>query len=148
MSFSTRNMKALVYDRRELTIKTCLHFRPVAVILNWVYLMFFLASKDYSRVSSSTTSFSSQLRAFVPPWTKIMSESDQPSVDCCKMLSLQLVNCWTCLIIKRWKYNPHERRCSPGWSVCVCVCKRALKLTGKIHFELRRVQTIKYTHNM
>ncbi len=23
-----------VYDRRELTIKTCLHFRPVAVILN------------------------------------------------------------------------------------------------------------------
>ncbi len=30
-----------VYDRRELTIKTCLHFRPVAVILNWVYLMFF-----------------------------------------------------------------------------------------------------------
>ncbi len=37
-----------VYDRRELTIKTCLHFRPVAVILNWVYLMgfyFILASK-------------------------------------------------------------------------------------------------------
>ncbi len=21
-----------------------------------------------------------------------------------------------------WKYNPHERRCSPGWSVCVCAC--------------------------
>ncbi len=56
-----------VYDRRELTIKTCLHFRPVAVILNSVYLMFFLASKDYSRVSSSTTSFSSQRCAFVPP---------------------------------------------------------------------------------
>ncbi len=60
-----------VYDRRELTIKTCLHFRPVAVILNWVYLMFFLASKDYSRVSSSTTSFPSQRRAFVPPWPKL-----------------------------------------------------------------------------
>ncbi len=38
------------------------------------------------------------------------------------MLSLQLLNCWTCLIIKRWKYNPHERRCSSGWSVCACVC--------------------------
>ncbi len=60
-----------VYDRRELIIKTCLHFRPVAVILNWVYLMFFLASKDYSRVSSSTTSFSSQRRAFVPPRPKL-----------------------------------------------------------------------------
>ncbi len=45
----------------------CLHFRPVAVILNGVYLMFFLASKDYSCVSSRTTSFSSQQRAFVPP---------------------------------------------------------------------------------
>ncbi len=41
------------------------------------------------------------------------------------MPSLQLLNCWTCLIIKRWKYNPHERRCSSGWSVCVCVCLRA-----------------------
>ncbi len=68
--FSTRNISP-VYDRRELTIKTCLHFRPVAVILNWVYLMFFLASKDYSRVSSSTTSFSSQRRTFVPPWPKL-----------------------------------------------------------------------------
>ncbi len=26
-----------VYDRRELTIKTCLHFRPVAVILNCLF---------------------------------------------------------------------------------------------------------------
>ncbi len=60
-----------VYDRRELIIKTCLHFRPVAVILNYVYLMFFLASKDYSRVSSSTTFFSSQQHAFVPPWPKL-----------------------------------------------------------------------------
>ncbi len=33
--------------------------------------MFFLASKDYSRVSSSTTSFSSQRRAFVPLWPKL-----------------------------------------------------------------------------
>ncbi len=49
----------------------CLHFRPVAVILNGVYLMFFLASKDYSCVSSRTTSFSSQRRAFVPPWPKL-----------------------------------------------------------------------------
>ncbi len=39
--------------------------------------------------------------------------------------------------------------------VCVCVCLRAcvparhtLKLTSKVHFELRRVQTIKYTQNM
>ncbi len=32
--------------------------------------MFFLASKGYSRVSSSTTSFSLQRRAFVPPWPK------------------------------------------------------------------------------
>ncbi len=27
------------------------------------------------------------------------------------------INCWTCLIIKCWKYNPHERRCSPQWHV-------------------------------
>ncbi len=64
------------------------------------------------------------------------------------MPSLQLLHCWTCLIIKRWKYNPHERRFSSGWSVsrvcgvCVCVFAcvrawRALKLTSKIHFELR-----------
>ncbi len=33
VEFSTRNISP-VYDRRELTIKTCLHFRPVAVILN------------------------------------------------------------------------------------------------------------------
>ncbi len=76
------------------------------------------------------------------------SESDQSSVDCCKMPSLQLLNCWTCLIIKCWKYNPHERRCSSGWSVCVfarvcvcvCVCvraRRAPKQTSKVHFELR-----------
>ncbi len=55
------------------------------------------------------------------------------------MPSLQLINCWTCLIIKRWKYNPHERCCSPGWSVCVCVracvrAWRALKLTCKLHW--------------
>ncbi len=37
------------------------------------------------------------------------------------MPSLQLLNCWTCLIIKCWKYNPHERCCSSGWSVCACV---------------------------
>ncbi len=90
----------------------------------------------------------------------LTSESDQSSVDCCKMPSLQLLNCWTCLIIKRWKYNPHERRCSSGWSVCVCVCvcvcarvcvcvfarmcvcvcarvRRAPKLTSKVHFELQ-----------
>ncbi len=61
----------------------------------------------------------------------LTSESDQSSVDCCKMPSLQLLNCWTCMIIKRWKYNPHERRCSP----CMCVrARRALKLTSKGHF--------------
>ncbi len=54
--------------------------------------------------------------------------------------SLQLQICWTCLIIKCWKYNPHERRCSPGWSVCVCVrvlARHTLKLTSKVHFELQ-----------
>ncbi len=80
------------------------------------------------------------------PDQNLTSESDQSSVDCCKMPSLQLLNCWTCLIIKRWKYNPHERRCSSGWSVCVClrarVCarpRRAPKQTSKVtlHFELR-----------
>ncbi len=136
----------------------------MAVILNWVYLMFFLASKDYSRVSSNTTSFSSQRRAFVPPDQNITSESDQSSVDCCKMPSLQLLNCWTCLIMKCWKYNPHERRCSSGWSVCVCVCvcARACVCVCVRAYECAcvcvcvrarrapsfgRVQTIKYTHN-
>ncbi len=32
--FQHAQHKSPVYDRRELTIKTCLHFRPVAVILN------------------------------------------------------------------------------------------------------------------
>ncbi len=66
------------------------------------------------------------------------------------MPSLQLLNCWTCLIIKRWKYNPHERCCSSGWSVCVrvCVCaraRRAPKQTSKVGYALSfgRVQTIK-----
>ncbi len=65
------------------------------------------------------------------PDQNLTSESDQSSVDCCKMLSLQLLNCWTCLIIKRWKYNPHERRCSPGWSVRVRVCVRACAARSK-----------------
>ncbi len=82
--------------------------------------MFFFLLLRIIAVSSCTTSFPSQWRAFVPPWPNLTSESDQSSVDCCKMPSLQLLNCWTCLI-KRWKYNPHERRCSPGWSVCVCL---------------------------
>ncbi len=38
------------------------------------------------------------------------------------MLSLLLLNCGTCLIIKRWKYNPHKRCYFPGWNMCVCVC--------------------------
>ncbi len=67
-----------------------------------------------------TTSFPSQRRAFVPPWPKLNVRIR--SIVCCKMQSLQLLNCWTCLIIKCWKYNPHERRCSSGWSVCACVC--------------------------
>ncbi len=41
------------------------------------------------------------------------------------MPSLLLLNCGTCLLIKRRKYNPRERSCSPGWNVCVCVCVRA-----------------------
>ncbi len=52
----------------------------------------------------------------------LTSESDQSFFDCCKMPSLQLLNCWTCLIIEHWKHNPHERRCFVGWSVCVCAC--------------------------
>ncbi len=90
-------------------------------------------------------SLHSGAHSFLPD-QNLTSESDQSSVDCCKMPSLQLLNCWTCLIIKRWKYNPHERRCSSGWSVClrararVCVCaraRRARKQTSKVHFELR-----------
>ncbi len=66
-------------------------------------------------------SLHSGAHSFLPD-QNLTSESDQSSVDCCKMPSLQLLNCWTCLIIKRWKYNPHERCCSSGWSVCACVC--------------------------
>ncbi len=65
-------------------------------------------------------SLHSGAHSFIPDQNST-SESDQSFVDCCKMQSLQLLNCWTCMIIKRWKYNPHERRCSP----CVCVCVRA-----------------------
>ncbi len=83
-------------------------------------------------------SLHSGAHSFLPD-QNLTSESDQSTVDCCKMQSLQLLNCWTCLIIKRWKYNPHERRCSPCVCVCVraCVCvrtRRALKLTSKGHF--------------
>ncbi len=90
-------------------------------------------------------SLHSSAHSFLPD-QNLTSESDQSSVDGCKMPSLQLLNCWTCLIIKRWKYNPHERRCSSGWSVCACVCvcarvcvpaRRAPKQTSKVHFELR-----------
>ncbi len=49
--------------------------------------MFFLASKDYSRVSSSTTSLHSGAHSFLPD-QNLMSESDQSSVDCCKMLDM------------------------------------------------------------
>ncbi len=85
-------------------------------------------------------SLHSGAHSFLPD-QNLTSESDQSSVDCCKMQSLQLLNCWTCMIIKRWKYNPHERRCSPCVRACVCVCvrvcvraRRALKLTSKGHF--------------
>ncbi len=88
-------------------------------------------------------SLHSGAHSFLPD-QNLTSESDQSSVDCCKMPSLQLLNCWTCLMIKCLKYNPHERRCSPGWSVCACVCvcvcaraRRAPKQTSKVHFELR-----------
>ncbi len=66
-------------------------------------------------------SLHSGAHSFLPD-QNLTSESDQSSVDCCKMPSLQLLNCWTCLIMKCCKYNPHERRCSSGWSVCACVC--------------------------
>ncbi len=75
-------------------------------------------------------SLHSGAHSFLPD-QNLTSESDQSSVDCCKMPSLQLLNCWTCLIIKRWKYNPHERRCSSGWSVCACVCVCACAVRSK-----------------
>ncbi len=81
--------------------------------------------------------------AFVPPWTNWTSESDQSSVDCCKMPSLLLLNCWTCLIIKRWKYNPHERRCSSGWSVCVCL-RACVRMCVRVRGALQNRQA-KYT---
>ncbi len=145
----------------------------MAVILNWVYLMFFLASKDYSL--AQLPSLHSGAHSFLPD-QNLTSESDQSSVDCCKMPSLQLLNCWTCLIMKCWKYNPHERRCSSGWSVCACVCVFArvcvcacvcvrvsvcvwacvcacvcarvcVCVRARRHPSFGRVQTIKYTHN-
>ncbi len=66
-SFSTHNMKALFnYDERTNYSNICLRFRHVAVILRYVFFSI-LASKDYSRVSSSTTSIPLQRCAFVPP---------------------------------------------------------------------------------
>ncbi len=91
--------------------------------------MFFLAQLP---------SLHSGAHSFLPD-QNLTSESDQSSVDCCKMPSLQLLNCWTCLIIKRWKYNPHERRCSSGWSVCACVC-----VFARVHGALQNRQA-KYT---
>ncbi len=35
-------------------------------------------------------------------------------------------------IIKCWKYNPHKRCCSPGWSVCVCACAARSKTDKQI----------------
>ncbi len=63
-------------------------------------MFFFLTSKDYSGVSSRTTSLQSGAHSFLPD-QNLTSESDQSSVDRCKMPSLQLLNCWACLIIKR-----------------------------------------------
>ncbi len=91
--------------------------------------MFFLASKIIAVfLLTQLPSLHSGAHSFLPD-QNLTSESDQSSVDCCKMPSLQLLNCWTCLIIKRWKYNPHERRFSSGWSVCarVCVCACAAR---------------------
>ncbi len=118
-------------------------------------MFFFLLLRIIAAFFSSTTSFPSQRGAFVHPWPNSTSESDQSSVDCCKMQSLQLLNCWTCMIIKRWKYNPHRETLFPvrvcvlcaRACVCVCVCVRACvracvcvpcaarsKLTSKGHF--------------
>ncbi len=66
-------------------------------------------------------SLHSGAHSFLPD-QNLTSESDQSSVDCCKMPSLQLLNCWTCLIMKCWKYNPHERDAVPQAEVCVRVC--------------------------
>ncbi len=98
-----------------------------------------MVSNYYRRVSSSTTNFlpftAVRIRSSLKPKLNVRISSIG---DCCKMPSLLLLNCGTCLIIKRWKYNPHKRRCSSGWNVCVCVRARsAPKRTGKLHFELR-----------
>ncbi len=54
-------------------------------------------------------------------------------------------------VIKGWKHNPRERRCSPGWNVCVCLCahlRGTLQKTRKLHFLRVSFQTIKYTQNL
>ncbi len=49
------------------------------------------------------------------PDQNLTSESDQSSVDCCKMPSLQLLNCWTCMQGRRTRggcgcFNTHTFR--------------------------------------
>ncbi len=62
-------------------------------------------------------SLHSGAHSFLPDQT-LTSESDQSSVDCCKMPSLQLLNCWTCLIGS----TIHTRDAVPQAEVCVRVC--------------------------
>ncbi len=85
-------------------------------------------------------SLHSGAHSFLPD-QNLTSESDQSSVDCCKMPSLQLLNCWTCLMIKCLKSTIRTRDAVPRLKcVCVCVCaraRRAPKLTSNVHFELR-----------
>ncbi len=127
----------------------------MAVILNWVYLMFFLASRDYSNVSSSTTSFSSQRRAFVPPWPKLnvrirsivcrllwnavftvtklldMFDNKMLKVQSAREMLFLRLKC-VCVCVCVCVFARARAR------VCVCVrARRAPKQTSKVHFELR-----------
>ncbi len=102
-------------------------------------------------------SLHSGAHSFLPD-QNLTSESDQSSVDCCKMPSLQLLNCWTCLIINV-ESTIHTRDAVPQAEVCVracvCVCVCVCALRGalqnrqaKYTLSFGRVQTIKYTHTI
>ncbi len=109
--------------------------------------MFFLASKDYSRVSSSTTSFSSQRRAFVPPWPNL---NVRIRSIVCRLLYNAVFTVAKLLDMYDNKTLKVQSTRETLFPVCVCVCacvrvcvcvcvraRRALKLTSKVHFELR-----------
>ncbi len=88
--FQHAQHKSAVYDRRELTIKTCLHFRPVAVILNWVYLMFFWLLRIIAEfLLAQLPSLHSGAHSFLPD-QNLTSESDAKHVKTAGLESLHL----------------------------------------------------------